>query len=105
MVRIVQIEWVGDQAVKVAIEEPNRAIRNRMVGLTDEVVLELVRADRSWSFEGDGHLFQLMSGAQSIDLAYLFDPYLALSTSIDRLPAFDVPRDDFQIRWRACSKI
>ena len=42
---------------------------------------------RAWSFDGDGELFRLASEAQRIRLAYLFDPYLALSTSlIEPLP-------------------
>ena len=35
-----------------------------------------------WSFDGDGHLFRLVSEAQRIRLAHLFDPVLAVHTSI-----------------------
>src|SRR6185503_12088940 len=42
---------------------------------------------RPWSFDGDGGLFRLVSEAQRIGLAYLFDPWLALHTSVvDPLP-------------------
>jgi SNF2 family DNA or RNA helicase len=37
---------------------------------------------RPWSFDGDGDLFRLVSEAKRIDLAYLFDPYLAVSTAL-----------------------
>ena len=58
-----------------------------MVYRSDEASLELVGASRAWSFGGDGYLFRLASEAQRIRLAYLFDPYLALSTSlIEPLP-------------------
>jgi SNF2 family DNA or RNA helicase len=40
-----------------------------------------------WSFDGDGALFRLVSEAQRIRLAHLFDPVLAVHTSIvDPLP-------------------
>ena len=42
---------------------------------------------RPWSFDGDGALFRLVSEAQRIRLAHLFDPVLAVHTSIvDPLP-------------------
>ena len=87
VVKIVQVEWFGDDAVKVTFEEPNGTVRNRMVYRSDESSLEIVKTGRVWSFEGDGELFRLASEAQRIRLAYLFDPYLALSTSlIEPLP-------------------
>jgi hypothetical protein len=85
--KVVQVEWFGDQAVKVTFEEPGGAVRNRLLYRTDEPSLEMVEAGRAWSFAGDGELFRLASEAQRIRLAYLFDPYLALSTSlIEPLP-------------------
>jgi SNF2 family DNA or RNA helicase len=86
-VKIVQVEWFGDQAIKVTFEEPTGAARNRLLYRSDEASLELVGSGRGWSFQGDGCLFRLASEAQRIQLAYLFDPYLALSTSlIEPLP-------------------
>lgn len=42
---------------------------------------------RPWSFDGDGALFRLVSEAHRIRLAHLFDPMLAVHTSIvDPLP-------------------
>ena len=42
---------------------------------------------RPWSFDGDGALFRLVSEAHRIRLAHLFDPVLAVHTSIvDPLP-------------------
>jgi hypothetical protein len=85
--KVVQVEWFGDQAVKVTFEEPSGAVRNRLVYRSDESSLELAGSGRAWSFNGDGYLFRLASEAQRIHLAYLFDPYLALSTSlIEPLP-------------------
>ena len=42
---------------------------------------------RAWSFDGDGHMFRLAAEARRIQLAHLFDPYLALTSSeVDPLP-------------------
>jgi SNF2 family DNA or RNA helicase len=53
----------------------------------DEPRLEIVVAGRPWSFDGDGALFRLVSEAHRIRLAHLFDPVLAVHTSlVDPLP-------------------
>ena len=42
---------------------------------------------RAWGSDGDGALFRLAAEARRIQLAHLFDPYLALTSSlIDPLP-------------------
>jgi hypothetical protein len=49
--KVVQVEWFGDQAVKVTFEEPSGTVRNRLVYRSDEESLELVgsgRASRSY---------------------------------------------------------
>src|SRR5207244_1155625 len=49
--------------------------------------LELVSMGRPCSFDGDGHMFRLVSEAHRIRLAHLFDPVLAVHTSlVDPLP-------------------
>jgi hypothetical protein len=49
--------------------------------------LEVVEHGRPWSFDGDGHLFRLVSEAHRIRLAHLFDPVLAVHTSlVERQP-------------------
>jgi len=46
-----------------------------------------VEQGRPWSFDGDGALFRLVSEANRIRLAHLFDPVLAVHTSeVDPLP-------------------
>jgi SNF2 family DNA or RNA helicase len=52
-----------------------------------EPSLSIAEAGRPWSFDGDGGLFRLVSEAYRIDLAYLFDPLLAVHTSnVEPLP-------------------
>ena len=49
--------------------------------------MEVVHAGRAWSFDGDGNLLRLTSEAYRIHLAHLFDPVLAVHTSlIEPLP-------------------
>jgi hypothetical protein len=48
----------------------------------DEPRIQVVEQGRPWSFDGDGGLFRLVSEAQRIRLACLFDPVLAVHTSI-----------------------
>jgi len=53
----------------------------------DEARLEVVTEGQPWSFDADGELLRLVSEAQRIRLAHLFDPYLAIYTSeVDPLP-------------------
>jgi superfamily II DNA or RNA helicase len=47
----------------------------------------LVERARPWSFDGDRHVFRLVSEAHRIRLTHLFDPLMAVHTSpVDPLP-------------------
>ena len=60
---------------------------NELLYRHDEPRIEVVEQGRPWSFDGDGALFRLVSEAQRIRLAHLFDPVLAVHTSVvDPLP-------------------
>ena len=54
----------------------------RLVYREDEPRLAIVEEGKPWAFDGDGEAFKLASEAKRIDLAYLFDPYVAVSTSL-----------------------
>jgi hypothetical protein len=87
LAKVVQVEWFGDQAVKVTFEDSAAQVRNRLVFRTEEPRFEVVEEGRPWSFDGDGGLLRLVSEAYRIRLAHLFDPYLAVHTSrIEPLP-------------------
>jgi superfamily II DNA or RNA helicase len=67
--------------------EPNGRVADEILYRHDEPRLEIVEAGRPWSFDGDGALFRLVSEAHRIRLAHLFDPVLAVHTSlVDPLP-------------------
>ncbi len=81
------VQWFGDQAIEVVFMGPSGRLDSRILYRHDEPGLDLASSGRTWTFDGDGHLLRLVSEALRIRLAWLFDPYLALSTSkVDPLP-------------------
>jgi len=87
VVTIVSVRWYGTQAVEVTYKEPTGHVGNVLLYRNDEPRLELVEESLPWSFNGDGSIFRLVSEAYRIRLAYLFDPVLAVHTSlIEPLP-------------------
>ena len=87
LVSVVSIQWFGTEAVELTYKTPSGKVANELLYRHDEPRLEVVERGRPWSFDGDGSLFRLVSEAQRIRLAYLFDPVLAVHTSVvDPLP-------------------
>ena len=77
----------GSEALELTYKTPAGKVANELLYRHDEPRLELVEQGRPWSFDGDGALFRLVSEAQRIRLAHLFDPVLAVHTSVvDPLP-------------------
>ncbi|MBK8205296.1 MAG: DUF3883 domain-containing protein [Planctomycetes bacterium] len=86
-VKIIDVEFIGDQAANVTFEDTHGSPARQLLYRDAEASLELVARGRQWSFDGDGDLLRLAAEAQRIKLAHLFDPYLAIHTSkIDPLP-------------------
>jgi len=84
---VVSVQWYGSEALELTYKTPTGRVANELLYRHDESRLELVEQGRPWSFDGDGALFRLVSEAQRINLAYLFDPVLAIHTSVvDPLP-------------------
>ncbi|MDP2823124.1 MAG: helicase-related protein [Sulfuritalea sp.] len=87
LVTVVSIQWFGSEALELTYKTPSGKVANELLYRDDEPRLELVEQGRPWSFDGDGALFRLVSEAQRIRLAHLFDPVLAVHTSVvDPLP-------------------
>ncbi len=59
-----------------------RSAGNELLYRDREPTLEVVESGAPWSFDGDASLFRLLSEANRIRLAYLFDPLLAVHTSL-----------------------
>src|SRR5665811_1366420 len=87
LVTVVSVQWFGSDALTLVYRGPNGRVADEILYRDDEARLELVEQGRPWSFDGDGALFRLVSEAQRIRLAHLFDPVLAVHTSlVDPLP-------------------
>jgi len=87
LVTVVSVQWFGSAALELTYKTPSGKVANELLYRHDENRLEIVESGRPWSFDGDGALFRLVSEAQRIRLAHLFDPVLAVHTSlVDPLP-------------------
>ena len=81
-VTVVSVQWFGSEAVELTCRAPDGALAAELLYRGDEARIEGVAEGRPWSFDGDGALFRLVSEAQRIRLAHLFDPHLAVHTSV-----------------------
>ena len=79
---ISDVRWIGTVAIEVTYKDSNGRLGNELLYRDREPTLEIVEVGRPWSFDGDSALFRLLSEANRIRLAYLFDPLLAVHTSL-----------------------
>ena len=87
LVTVISVQWHGSEALELTYKTATGKLGNEVIYRHDEPRLEIVEQGRPWSFDGDGALFRLVSEAQRIRLAHLFDPVLAVHTSVvDPLP-------------------
>jgi SNF2 family DNA or RNA helicase len=82
IVAVVSVQWFGTGAIEITYKDPTGKVGNELLYRDREAELEIVEAGRPWSFDGDGALFRLVAEAQRIHLAHLFDPVLAVHTSV-----------------------
>ena len=82
VVTVVSVQWFGSEALELTYKTPAGTVADELLYRHDETRLEVVVQGRPWSFDGDGALFRLVSEAQRIRLAHLFDPLLAIHTSV-----------------------
>jgi len=82
IVTVVSVQWFGSEALELTYKMQSGRVANELLYRHDEQRLQIVEHGRPWSFDGDGHLFRLVSEAHRIRLAHLFDPVLAVHTSL-----------------------
>jgi len=82
IVTINDVRWMGTVAIEVTYKDSAGRLGNELLYRDREPTLEIAEAGRPWSFDGDPALFRLLSEANRIRLAYLFDPLLAVHTSL-----------------------
>jgi len=84
---VVAVVPIAADAVRVIYTTPDGTLKDRLLNAADEPGIGLATTERPWSFDGDGAAFQLTCEAKRIDLAFLFDPMMAVHTSnVDPLP-------------------
>jgi SNF2 family DNA or RNA helicase len=84
---VVSVQWFGSEALELTYKDATGKVANELLYRHDEPRIEIVEQGQPWSFDGNGALFRLVSEAQRIRLAHLFDPVLAVHTSVvDPLP-------------------
>ena len=77
----------AENAVQVIYRLPDGAIKERLLGIADEATIAVASVERPWAFDGDVAAFRLTCEAKRIDLAFLFDPMMAVHTSnVEPLP-------------------
>lgn len=87
LVTVVAVQWHGSTAITITYRDAAGKVAEQVLYRHDEPRLEVVKVGRPWSFDGDGSLFRLTAEAHRIRLAHLFDPVLAVHTSlIEPLP-------------------
>src|SRR5258708_9758809 len=82
VVTLVDVQWHGSSAIEVVFKLADGKLGSKLLYGENEPALELVEAERLWAFDVDGALLRLVSEAYRINLAHLFDPVLAVHTSL-----------------------
>ena len=84
---VVAVVPITEGAVQVVYRLPDGTMKERLLGTADEATISQATTERPWAFDGDAAAFQLACEAKRIDLAFLFDPMMAIHTSnVDPLP-------------------
>jgi len=84
---VVAVVAIADGAVQVIYRTPEGVLKDRLLGRSDEPAITVATQERPWAFDGNGEDFKLAVEAKRIDLAFLFDPMMAVHTSnVEPLP-------------------
>src|SRR6266516_6052707 len=87
IVTIISVKQHGAIGAELIYKDASGHLGSELLYSDSVANLEIVPAGLPWSFDADGALFRLASEAYRIRLAYLFDPLIAVHTSlIEPLP-------------------
>jgi hypothetical protein len=93
-VTVANFQWYGSEAIALTYKNQDGKVAWVLLYRDNEADLEVVEEGQPWRFDGDGALFRLVSEAQRIRLARLFDPVLAVHISVvDPLPSQALKRE------------
>jgi hypothetical protein len=82
LVTIIDVKWIGTVAVEATYKDAAGRLGSELLYRDREPSLEITAEGQPWSFDGDCAQFRLVSEARRIQLAYLFDPLLAVHTLV-----------------------
>lgn len=82
LITVVSIQWFGADALELTYKDASGKVSNQLLYRSDEPSFQVETEGRPWSFAGDPALFRLVAEARRIQLAHLFDPLLAIHTSL-----------------------
>lgn len=87
VVEIIDVVWHGTDVIEITFKDGLGNPNNEVLYRDNEPNLEIVIASAPWSFTAESDRFKLVSEAYRIRLAYIFDPMMAIHTSmIEPLP-------------------
>jgi SNF2 family DNA or RNA helicase len=81
-VQVLAVQHHGSDVAEVTYKDETGRPGSRLCYRGEESQFELVNQGRAWAFDGDAALLRLVSEARRIQLAHLFDPHLAVHTSL-----------------------
>ena len=80
-VSIVAAKWYGSAVLEITFKDARGQLASQLLYREDEARLIIEEKSLPWSFDADANLLRLSSEAYRINLAHIFDPYLAVHTS------------------------
>jgi len=81
-VTVVSVRWHGAEALTLVYRDASGEVSEKLLLRDDEKRLSAVPQEQTVTFDGDGRLFRLVAEAHRMRLAHLFDPLLAVHTSL-----------------------
>jgi hypothetical protein len=82
LVTVVDVKWHGSDVIELIHKDASGKLGSELLYRDREPSIVIASTGVPWSFDGDGGLFRLVSEAHRIRLAHLFDPVLAVHTSL-----------------------
>jgi SNF2 family DNA or RNA helicase len=81
-VKIIDVVWYGSDAIEIAYKLPDGDLDSQLLYRGDEDTLNLSITDKYWTLDAHHQFLTIASEAYRIQLAHLFDPRLAVHTSL-----------------------
>ena len=86
-VEIVAVKFHGEEVAEITYKDERGSIDSQMIYSDQMAELDLMEVVSTWNFRADAEIFRLASEAYRISVPYLFEPYLAVYSSlIEPLP-------------------